>query len=243
MLCLGLVLTHSRGGNIGFFVSLAVAGGLFLLLAKRKPRVTVIFLSSLIILDILLIGSWVGLSKVMTRLEQTSMQTELRDDAYLATLPMIQDYFVTGSGAGTYFSTFPGYKIPELSRYWNHAHNDYLEIMAEQGLVGFSLLAATVLFALFIIIQTLRKRRSALMLGMSFASLMGITAILIHSAFDFNLQILTNSSTFMLLMAIAMICHRLSEGTGRKNQSHLATNYTNSHQVNAVIGREYPLGD
>jgi len=102
LLCLGLVLTHSRGGNLGFFASLAIAGGLFLLFARKKPRATVIFLSSLIILDIILIGSWVGVSKVMTRLENTSMQTESRDEAYLATLPMIEDYFITGTGAGTY---------------------------------------------------------------------------------------------------------------------------------------------
>jgi len=216
LLCLGLVLTHSRGGNLGFFASLAIAGGLFLLFARKKPRATVIFLSSLIILDILLIGSWVGVSKVMTRLEQTSMQTEQRDEAYLATLPMIQNYFVTGSGAGTYFETFPAYKDAELLHYWNHAHNDYLEIFAEQGVVGFTLLAATVLFSLFIALQTLRKRRSSLITGMSFASLMGITALLIHSAVDFNLQILTNSSLFMLLLALPFICRRLKTEDGTK---------------------------
>lgn len=209
LLCLGLVLTHSRGGNLGFFTSLAVAGGFFLLLARRKPRSTVIFLSSLIILDIILIGSWVGVSKVMTRLEQTSMQTESRDEAVFSTLPMLQDYWLTGSGAGTYFEMFPAYKEPGLPDYWSHAHNDYLEILTDQGLIGFSLLAGTVVFALFTILQALRKRRSQLMLGMSFASLMGIVAILIHSTVDFNLQILANSSLFMLLLALAMICRRL----------------------------------
>ena len=210
LLCLGLVLTHSRGGNVGFFVSLAVAGILFMFFARKKPRATVIFLCSVILLDIFLIGSWVGVSKVMTRLESTSIQTEQRDDVYAATLPMIQDYWLTGTGAGTYFETFPAYKTAELSGYWNHTHNDYLEILAEQGVIGFALLALVVLFALFIAVQTLRKSRSSLMLAMSFSSLMGITALLIHSAVDFNLQILTNSSLFMVLLALPMICRRLN---------------------------------
>jgi len=209
LLCLGLVLTHSRGGNIGFFSSLGIVGSLFLLLAYSKPRATVIFLSSLIILDIVIIGSWVGLSKVMHRLEQTSIQTEDRVDTYKATLPMIDNYLLTGIGAGNYFNAFPAYKTPKLAGYWNHAHNDYLEFLTEQGLIGFMLLAGFVLCACWIAIQTIRKRQSPFAIGLSFASLMGTTALLIHSFFDYNLQILANSSMFMIILAIAFICHDL----------------------------------
>jgi len=215
LLCLGLVLTHSRGGNIGFFSSLGISGLLFLWLAQKKPRATVIFLTSLIVLDIVLIGSWVGLSTVMQRLQHTSMLTESRDDVYLATVPMIKDYVLTGVGAGNYFNAFPAYKMPLLPGYWNHTHNDYLEFMAELGLAGFSLLAGVVLCSLFMAIQILRNRRSPFVLALSFASLMGITAILIHSAVDFNLQIVANSSLFMLILAIPFICRHL-DAFGRK---------------------------
>lgn len=210
LLCLGLVLTHSRGGNIGFFASLTLAGIVFILLARKKPRATVIFLSSVILLDILLIGSWVGVSKVMTRLENTSVQTEHRDEVYAATLPMVRDYWLTGTGAGTYFESFPAYKIPLLSGFNNHAQNDYLEILAEQGVIGFSLLVSVVLFVLFVIVQTLRRRRSSIMLAMSFSSLMGIIALMIHSTVEYNLQILANSSLFMLLLALPMVCRHLN---------------------------------
>ncbi|MDQ6968824.1 MAG: O-antigen ligase family protein [Mariprofundaceae bacterium] len=218
LLCLGLVLTHSRGGNLAFFSSLGIAGVIFLLLAREKPRATIVFLSSLIVLDIIIIGSWVGLSKVMTRLEKTSMLTEQRDDAYLATYPMIQDYVISGVGAGNYFSTFPMYKTPQLAGYWNHAHNDYLEIMAEQGVIGFSLLAGVVLWSMWIAMKVFRELSSTFALGMSFASLMGTIAILIHSAVDFNLQILANSSTFMVILAIPFICysHQLRQRSVRE---------------------------
>jgi len=216
LLCLGLVLSHSRGGNLGFFISLGVASLLFLLLVRNKPRAAAIFLVSLIILDIVIIGSWVGLSKVVSRLEQTTMQSEKRDDVYLATFPMIEDYSLTGVGAGNYFNAFPAYKPPQLHSYWNHAHNDYLEIMAEQGVIGLSLLASIVLYSLFFAIQTLRKRSDSFARGMGFASLMGIIAILIHSSVDFNLQILANSSIFMLLLAIPFICRHSGNNQGQK---------------------------
>jgi hypothetical protein len=48
-------------------------------------------------------------------------------------------------------------------------------------------------------------RRDPLMRGMSFASMMGVTAILIHSAFDYNLQIPANATYFMVLLALGWI--------------------------------------
>jgi O-antigen ligase len=216
LLCLGLVLTHSRGGNLGFFASLGVASLLFLLLARNKPRATAIFLISLVVLDIAIISSWVGLSRVVSRLEQTTLQGENRDDVYLSTLPIIEDYPLTGVGVGNYFNIYPAYKPPQLHSYWNHAHNDYLEIMTEQGIIGFSLLAGVVLCSLFFAVQTLRKRSNSFALGMSFASLMGIIAMLIHSSVDFNLQILANSSMFMLLLAIPFTCRHLRSSQGQK---------------------------
>ena len=47
--------------------------------------------------------------------------------------------------------------------------------------------------------------KSTLMRGMSFASLMGITAILIHSWVDFNLYIPANAVFFMVLIALGWI--------------------------------------
>jgi len=227
LLCLGLVLTHSRGGNSAFFISLGVSGALFLLLARKKQRATVIFLTSLIVLDIIMIGSWVGLSKVVNRLEKTTVQTENRDNAYAAALPMIDDFILTGSGSGTLFGVFPAYKTADLPGYWNHLHNDYLEFLSEQGLPGFITLAGCVGYALLTVIRTLRRRKSSFALGMSFASLMGITAILIHSAVDFNLQILANITTFILLLSVAMISASLA--TSRRRMTNQRPSYSHSN--------------
>ena len=43
------------------------------------------------------------------------------------------------------------------------------------------------------------------MRGMSFACVMGVTAILIHSWVDFNLQIPANACYFMVLLALGWI--------------------------------------
>ena len=54
-----------------------------------------------------------------------------------------------------------------------------------------------------------------LMRGMAFACVMGVTAILIHSWVDFNLQIPANAVLFMVLLALGWISlyHDRHEGT------------------------------
>ena len=48
-------------------------------------------------------------------------------------------------------------------------------------------------------------RRDPLMRGMSFACVMGVTSLLIHSWVDFNLQIPANAVYFMILLAFGWI--------------------------------------
>ena len=51
------------------------------------------------------------------------------------------------------------------------------------------------------------QRRDPLMRGMSFACIMGVTSILIHSWVDFNLQIPANAAYFMVLLALGWIAN------------------------------------
>jgi len=205
IICAGLIMSRSRMGNAAFFASLLLTGVLFLLTAKHATRSTSILLISLIVLDLLLIGSWVGVERVVERMELTSAETETRDEVVRDTVTMIQDYFLTGVGGGNYFSSFPAYRGQDIHSYYNHAHNDYLELLSEFGLIGMLLLAVAVCLALSAAMRTMRKRSEPLLLGMAFAGFMGVLSILIHSAVDFNLQIPSNAMMFMLMMALGVI--------------------------------------
>jgi len=220
IVCTGLILTKSRMGNTAFFASLFITGILFLFMARHATRSTIIFLISIIILDILLIGSWVGVGQVVDRIEATSMVAEKRDEVARDTLTMIREQPFTGIGGGNYFSTFPNYQQLDIWDNYYHAHNDYLEFLSEYGLIGLVLLAATVLYALLFAFKAMRRRHSPLMQGMAFASFMGIISILIHSSVDFNMQIPANAAMFMLLMGLAIISARMTQ----KQTNHLSSN-------------------
>ena len=217
MLCImviALVATHSRMGNTGFFSSLLIAGVIGIALARHASRGTVILLVSLIVIDLFIVGSWFGVDKLAQRLEQTTMaDVEVRQDPSAYALKIIQDYPAVGSGPGSFYTVFPRYRGPDVVALFEHAHNDYAQFAAESGVIGFGLLGLMVTWSLAVAIRAQYIRRDPLMRGLSFASIMGIVAILIHSSVDFNLQIPSNALLFMVLLALAWLSLHLERRT------------------------------
>ncbi len=206
IMVIALVLTRSRMGNSAFFASLLIAGSIALILSRHATRQTIIFIASLVIIDIFIVGTWYGLERVVERIEQTSLETEHRDETYRNVWEQWHDYKLTGSGLGSFYAVFPAYKSrTESGGFYRHAHNDYLQFASETGIIGISLLGIIVITSLAMALWAHYKRKNPRMRGLSFAVIMGIISLLIHSSVDFNLQIPANAIMFTLLLALAWI--------------------------------------
>lgn len=205
VMVIALVLTRSRMGNSSFFISLLIAGVIGLLLAKRATRSMVILLVSLVAIDVFIVGTYFGTQRVVERIVQTNVETEDRGAVAGYAFQMWKDYPVFGSGLGSFPVVFPRYSADATAMPYTHAHNDYVELAAEVGVLGLALLGLMVLMSFAAALRAQYLRRDPLMRGLSFAAIMGILALMIHSAVDFNLQIPANALTFMLLLAFAWI--------------------------------------
>jgi O-antigen ligase len=75
---------------------------------------------------------------------------ELRAPIWQATWNAVGAYFPVGSGAGSFVSAFQIHEPRALLTplYVNHAHNDYLELLLEYGVLGPLLVAAAMLLVL-----------------------------------------------------------------------------------------------
>ena len=133
------------------------------------------------------------------------MDAESRDEVNEYGLNLVRDYFWTGSGGGSFYAVFPRYRQGDVEKFYNHAHNDYLQFAADTGAVGISILGLIVVLSLGAALVAQYRRRDPLMRGMGFATVMGVTALLIHSAVDFNLQIPANAMMFTLLLALGWL--------------------------------------
>src|SRR5258706_8110236 len=215
VLVIALTTTHSRMGNAAFFISLLVAGVAGIALSRRATRNTVLLLASLIAIDLFIVGSWFGVEKLAARMQQVTVEeAQQREEPVGYALNIIKDYPVVGAGPGSFYVTFPRYRQEKIATFTDHAHNDYVEIAAESGLLGLALLGTFVVMSLAAALFAQWQRPDPLMRGMSFACVMGVTAILIHSWVDFNLQIPANAALFMVVLALGWISLYLDRREG-----------------------------
>lgn len=217
IMVVGLVLSRSRMGNTAFFSSLMISGLLYVICRKKLSRGMVMLFVSMLVIDIAIVSQWFGLEQVVDRIEQTSLERETRPDVSDVTLTAIGDYPLTGSGAGSFYTTLPVYHDGGWHGFYDLAHNDFLQFPLEFGLPAFALLALMVLAATWHGIVAMRQRRNRLMVGAGFSAVMGIVAIMIHSSVDFNLQIPSNGAYFVALMALGLLARYLPTVSRRQH--------------------------
>lgn len=206
VLVIALTTTHSRMGNTAFFSSLLIAGLIGIALSRYATRNTVLLLASLIAIDLLIVGSWFGVEKLAKRIGETTVaDVQEREEPAAFSMDLIRNYPVFGSGPGSFYIVYPGYRKEQALNFFDHAHNDYAEIASDSGVLGLGLLGVFVAMSLGAALLAQWRRRDPLMRGMAFACVMGVTAILIHSWVDFNLQIPANAVLFMVLLALGWI--------------------------------------
>ena len=206
VLVVALVLTASRMGNIAFFASLGVAAALGLAAYRNSRRPVLVLLLSLLVVDLLILGSWFGLDRLRDRLTQTVLTEDARFEVGVRGAAYFADFPLLGSGGGSFSAVYPIYREPDsVPLHFEHADNDLLELSLEYGLLGMIPLTLFVVLCLLAAIRVLQQRKDPLCRGMALASLMGVTAILIHSAADANLHIPANAALFMVLLAMPWV--------------------------------------
>lgn len=220
VMVIALVLTRSRMGNSGFFAAMLIVGVLSIALSRKLAPATVALIASLVVIDVVIVGTWVGLEKVVERVKETSISeegggreesVELRQAAAMHAVDLVRDFPVFGTGGGSFYNAYLRYRTPREG-YFDHAHNDYAEFAADYGLLGLALIGSFVLLSAGCAVRVLLRRRSSLPRGIAFGSLMAMVALAVHSAVDFNLQIPANAMTMVIVIAMAWIASELPAG-------------------------------
>lgn len=129
---------------------------------------------------------------------------------WLDTLRVAPQYWLLGSGVGTYDFAYPAFKSPQLGfvRY-DHAHSDYLEFLTTMGVVGLALFLSIVGVSLSGIARRDFLRRGLQNNALAFGAAWSAVAALIHAGADFNLQIPAN---FLLFLGVLMLLASSTRG-------------------------------
>jgi O-antigen ligase len=108
-----------------------------------------------------------------------------------------------GTGLGTLQIVFPPYETLYDGRIVNHAHNDYVEALAETGIAGGLCCALYLGLLLFHSSQQLRGGNTSFSAALNLSGLVACSGFLVHSLVDFNLHLPANAQLFFLVATLA----------------------------------------
>jgi O-antigen ligase len=200
-----LIFSRSRMGIISAIASLiailALAGST---LPSKRVRIAAAVLFFLGIVGIVV---WVGSDPVIGRFEvlgQEYGQTgQNRISIWRDTVKLIREHPWLGTGLGTFSVAYTSVQTVFLNRLVDHAHCDYLEVVAELGFPGGILVFASFFWILAQAVRSYRKAKNRFDAAVCLGCIGGITAILVHSFADFNLYIPANALVFAVTLASA----------------------------------------
>lgn len=130
-----------------------------------------------------------------------SASVQSRQEIWKSTGSTIAETFPVGTGLGSFQQVYALNEDPLIidRTYINHAHNDYLELLLEAGLLGLLLLA---LFLAWWIRQTYRVWQSPLSSRFAKAATIASAAILAHSAVDYPLRTAAIAAVFAACLGL-----------------------------------------
>lgn len=198
-----LVLSASRGG----LISLAFQMALLAILARgralgKAERWSVLFSAFAAVILI----AWLGIGPVLERFEpphSESLSQDGRAWIYRDTWQIFLHHPWTGAGLGTLQTVFPRYETHYQGGNVDHAHNDFLELLSDTGVVGGLCGLAFVALLLWNGYTNLRQAASPSRSAFHAGTLVACAGLLVHSLFDFNLRIPANALIFLLLAALS----------------------------------------
>jgi O-antigen ligase/tetratricopeptide (TPR) repeat protein len=127
-------------------------------------------------------------------------------------LEIIKDFPLIGSGLGSFALIYPMYRSFSGFSVATHAHNDYVELLSEGGIIAFLLAGWFIFSVLFGSYASLRRRNVANSAHVFIGCVTGVVAMLIHSLADFNLHIGANGMYFFFLLGLVVSSGRAGSG-------------------------------
>ncbi|HPQ95139.1 MAG TPA: O-antigen ligase family protein, partial [Thiolinea sp.] len=159
-------------------------------------------LSTVLFLSLILVLATIGTTPIINRFLVHDPSLDARFKIFPAVLNGIADFFPVGSGPGTFQEVFRIYHPPDIQRFVNHAHNDYLELVFEMGFVGIIITINLFISWIWGWSQVVGLHRNDTFRFLKIAAGISILMVLIHCSMDFILHTPANAAIFTFLLAI-----------------------------------------
>ena len=202
-----LLLSGSRGGLISLLAAI-----FFLVILTTKTKnysqyVLKIGLAVLLLATIIVGSILIGGESSLTRFAETANSPDFstsRIHIWSITLKIILNYLPFGTGLGAYGVAYTPYDSLNGLERVEQAHNDYLEVLANAGIVGL-IIGVFFIYRLFRTGLENAQTSNTFRRGVCVGALAGCFAILVHSLFDFVLHTTAISMLFLTLISLVVV--------------------------------------
>jgi len=146
----------------------------------------------------------------------TDDPTTGRAHFWSVTLDIIKAHPYVGTGLGAFGVIYTRYDSRNGLFRLEQAHNDYLQVLSDAGIIG-AVLAFSFVALLFWKAISRARSKDDFRRGVALAALSGCFAVLVHSFFDFTLHTTSNALLFLVMAALATLNGRV-EAPRRKHR-------------------------
>ena len=206
-----ILVASSRGALLALFGGIAIVTLIAMarshtLRRSRRQRMKFAFGGTLLFVVVLIgLVIYLGRERTIARFtpgDQETLTLVGRTAGYETALGVWRRFPVFGSGAGTFANASGLGQRDDLEKLYDHAHNDYLEIAATTGVIGFAV-ACIALIAGYVALvsSTFGREAEGSFRHRAFqaAALMSITIAMVHAMIDFNFFIPANAATLAVI--------------------------------------------
>ncbi len=206
LVVLALGLSESRGGMLCTGLALALVIGL------NRKKITSTTLASIACLVVVVLLTGVGRDALHTVDQRVGRAVDHdigtmngRTPFWQNSIEIFQDYFITGAGAGSFASVYPSYLNKPSGTLPQHAHNEYLESLVTNGVVGSICIAWFIAAVCIATYRDFTSRRDKYIRYLYTGMLAGAISFLVHSFMELNFHISSSVGMYFFL-TLGLLC-------------------------------------
>jgi len=229
IMSVALVLTGSRGGILSLGAEVLFIAAIAGLVRRKKEKgeseegeaaqsrvrgaLVRVGVGFILVVALLAGAATLGGEESLARLFGTVSAddpTSGRVQFWEGTWGVIKQYPLLGAGLGAFHVAYTRHDVLNGATRLEQAHNDYLQILSDAGIVG----GALGLFFIFMLFRYGFSRLNThdkFRRGVAAGALAGCFAVLVHSFFEFSLHMTSNALLFLVLAALATLNGRVEE--------------------------------
>ena len=208
VLSTAVVTSLSRSALLGLALSLVV---LLVSSSGQGNRRRRIWLSAYMLVTALAIIAWVNTGELIVRLDDTLTGSARRLVIWRESLPIARDFWLTGTGAGTYEKVMLLYQQSNRRFAFNQAHSQYVQVVVEGG----ALLLIPLACAVWALVAQIARRLASdetPIYWIRAGAVAGLAAVSLQNVWETGLRMPANAALAAVLAAIAV--HRSRTGSG-----------------------------